>query len=69
MSGYDISVRQHSKSQHLAPRKNVEALPGVLGNRGIRPFISGEQGKQSKTEGNRETKVIFGNREHRTSRY
>ena len=24
-----------------------EALPGVLGNRGIRPFISGEQGNKS----------------------
>ena len=26
----------------------TEALPGVLGNRGIRPFISGEQGNKSK---------------------
>ena len=36
----------------------IEALPGVLGNMGIRPFISGERGEQnSKTEGNRGTKA------------
>ena len=42
---------------------NIEALPEVLGNRGIRPFISGEQGNKSKSEGNRGTKAILGNRE------
>ena len=26
---------------------NIEALPGVFGNMGIRPFISGEQGNKS----------------------
>ena len=48
----------------------TEALQGVLGNRGIRPFISGEQ--KSKTEGNRGNsgrKAILGNREHRKSRF
>ena len=48
-----------------------EALPGVLGNRGKRVFISGEQrvflsGEQRfNFEGNRETKTILGNREHK----
>ena len=42
-----------------------EALPGVLGNRGIRQFISGGTREQkSKTERNRGTKAILGNREH-----
>ena len=34
---------------------------------GTRPFISGEQ--KSKTEGNRGTKAILGNREHSKSRF
>ena len=34
---------------------NIKALPGVLGNRGIRPFISGEQGNKGlKVKGTRE---------------
>ena len=44
-----------------------EALPGFWGNRRIRPFISEEQ--KSKTEWNRGTKAILGNREHRKSRF
>ena len=36
----------------------VDALPGVWGNSGIRPFISGEQ--KYKTEGNREQKQFWG---------
>ena len=40
-----------------------DALPGVLGSRGIRPFISGEQRNKSlKLKG---TKAISGNMEHR----
>ena len=38
-----------------------EALPGVLGNRGTRAFISGEQGSELKNEGNMATKAILGN--------
>ena len=38
----------------------LDALPGVLGNRGKRVFISGEQ--RSNFEGNRGTKTILGNR-------
>ena len=45
----------------------TEALPGVFGNRGIGPFISRDQ--KSKTEGNRGTKSVLGNREHRKSRF
>ena len=40
-----------------------EALPGVLGNRGTRTFVSAEQ--RSKNAGNREKKAILRNREHR----
>ena len=39
-----------------------EALPGVLGNREKRAFISGEQ--RSNFEGNRGTKTILGNRDN-----
>ena len=46
---------------------NCEDLPWVLGNKWIRPFISGEQ--KVKTEGNRGTKAILENREHRKSRF
>ena len=43
-----------------------EALRGVLGNRGIRPFyFRGTREQKSKAEGNRGTKAILGNREHR----
>ena len=38
----------------------MEALPGVMGNRGIMSFISGEQGNMSKNEENRGTNVILG---------
>ena len=43
----------------------VEALPGVLGNRGIISFISGERVNKVKKEGNRISKVISESREHR----
>ena len=46
-----------------------EALPGVLGNRRIMSFISGEQENTSKNEGNRRTKVSLGSREHRKLRF
>ena len=42
---------------------NIEALPGILGNRGIRPFISGEQGNKSITERNRGTKAVLSNQD------
>ena len=44
-----------------------ETLPGVLGNRGTRAYFSGEQ--RSKNKGNRGTKAILGNREHRKSTF
>ena len=44
-----------------------EALPGVLGNRGTRAFISGEQGNKGQIL--RGTKTILGNREHRKSNF
>ena len=44
-----------------------EALPGVLGNIGIMSFISGEH--MSRNEGNRETNVVLGRREHRKLRF
>ena len=44
-----------------------EALLGVMGNRGIMSFISGEH--KPKNEGNRETNVILGGREHRKLRF
>ena len=38
-----------------------EALPGVLGNRGIRPFISGEQGNKGlKLKGTGEQRQFWG---------
>ena len=40
-----------------------EALAGVLGNRGTRAFISGEQGNKGQIL--RGTKKILGNRAHR----
>ena len=44
-----------------------EALPGVLGNRGIRAFISGEQ--RPNFEGNWGTNTILGNREHKKTNF
>ena len=44
-----------------------EALPGVMGNRGIMSFISEEH--KSKNEGNMGTNVILGTREHRKLRF
>ena len=39
----------------------IEALPGVLGNRGIMPFISGEQGNKSlKLKGTGEQRHLRG---------
>ena len=45
----------------------IEALPRVLGNRGKRVFISGEQ--RSNFEGNRWTKTILGDREHKKTNF
>ena len=40
---------------------NSEALPRVLGNRGIRPFFSGEQGNKSlKLKGTGEQRQFWG---------
>ena len=41
---------------------SMEALPGVLGNRGTRAFFSGEQ--RPKKMGNRGTQAILGNIEN-----
>ena len=50
-----------------------EALLGVMGNREIMSFISGEQWttskKKKKNEGNGGTNVILGSREHRNLRF
>ena len=47
-----------------------EALPGVLGNRGKRVFISGEQGNKGQIlRGNRGTKTILGNSEHKKTNF
>ena len=54
--------------QHMFLGRSKELLTEeILGNRRIRPFISGEQ--KSKTEGNRGTKAILGNRENRKLRF
>ena len=45
----------------------IEALPGVLGNRGNREFISGEQGNKGQIL--RGTKTILGNREHKKTNF
>ena len=47
--------------------RNSEALPGVLGNRGKRVFISGEQ--RPNFEGNRGIKTILGNWEHKKTNF
>ena len=48
----------------------MEALPGVLGNRGKGVFISGEQGNKGQNfEGNMGTKTILGNREHKITNF
>ena len=47
-----------------------EALPGVWGSRGNKAiYFRGTREQKSKTEGNRGTKAILGNREHRKSRF
>ena len=43
----------------------IEALPGLLGNKVIRIYLRGTREQKSKTEENRGTKAILGNREHR----
>ena len=53
----NICTRSSSSKQHN------EALPGVLGNRGTRAFISGEQGNKGQIL--RGTNTILGNREHK----
>ena len=53
-------------SRCVQSNPTIEALPGVLGNREIKPFILGETREQkSKTEGNSGTKAILGKREHK----
>ena len=48
----------------------IEALPWVLGNRGTRAFISGEQENEDlKMRGTREQMHFGGNREQRKSRF
>ena len=47
--------------------RNSEALPGVLGNRGKRVFISGEQ--RPNFEGNRGIKTILRNWEHKKTNF
>ena len=44
-----------------------EALQGVLGNRGNKAFISGEQGNKGQIL--RGTKTILGNREHKKTNF
>ena len=46
---------------------NFEALPGVLGKRGNRAVISGEQGNKGQIL--RGTKTILGNREHKKTNF
>ena len=61
---YNMNLSTTSRCVQSNP--TIEALPGVLGNRGIRPFILGERREQkSKTEENRGTKAILGKREHK----
>ena len=47
---------------------NIEALPGVLENRGKRSFISGEKGNKGHFEGNRGTETIMESREHKKTK-
>ena len=49
---------------------NAEALQGVFGEQGNKAiYFRGTREQKSKTEGNRGTKVMSGNREHRKSRF
>ena len=47
------------KPEHIgrATVRNDEAFPGVLGNRGTRPFISGEQGNKAHFSGEQGNKL------------
>ena len=45
----------------------IKALPGDLGNKGKGAFISGEQ--MPNFEGNRGTKAILGDREHKKTNF
>ena len=56
-----LEVKRHSPT--------IEALPGVLGNRGSRAFISGEREQMPNFEGNSGTKTILGNREHKKTNF
>ena len=48
----------------------VEALPGVLGNSGKRGiYFRGTWEQRPNFEGNRGTKTILGNREHKTTNF
>ena len=46
-----------------------EALPGVLGNRGKGYLFQGKREQRSNFEGNRGTKTILGNREHKKTNF
>ena len=55
---HDGAVRQYF---YHASLKRILTLPGVLGNKGIRPFISGEQGNKSpKLKGTGEQRQVWG---------
>ena len=47
----------------------IEALPGVLGNRGKMVLFQGTGEQRSNFEGNRGTKTILGNREHKKTNF
>ena len=50
---------------HFHISRIIEALPGEQGNKAI--YFRGTREQKSKTEGNRGTKAILGNKEHRKS--
>ena len=56
----------HILNESHNPAAWYEALPGVLGNRGTRAFISGDKGLKLGEQGN---KGNLGNRKHRKSRF
>ena len=59
------SINQMSDLIYLSIYLSDEAFPGILGNRGIRPSISGEQGNKSlKLKGKGEQRQFWGTREN-----
>ena len=55
----------HSQSYIFTVWMTIEALPGVWGNREKKAFILGEE--RPNFEGNRGSKTILGNREHKNN--